>query len=116
MQQNLILEVNLDKLGVGLFHRTYLRMPKKIHLEKPTLKERITLRTLILQCLISEYACSFTILTSIEITIVNGTLTGNDDQASGFHVARIGVAKDDEVGMGIAPREGLRVIRVCDGL
>jgi len=62
-----------------------------------------------------EKACSITILTSIEITIVNGTLTGNDDQASGFHVARI-VAKDDEVGMGIAPREGLRVIKVCDGL
>ena len=50
------------------------------------------------------------------VTFINGTLTGDDDEGHGSHVAGIAAAKDNEVGMmGIAPGARLWAIKVCDG-
>jgi hypothetical protein len=49
------------------------------------------------------------------VTFANGTLTGEDDQGHGSHVAGIAAAKDNEVGIvGIAPGARLWAIKVCE--
>lgn len=49
------------------------------------------------------------------VSFVNGTLTGDDDQGHGSHVAGIAAAKDNDIGiLGIASGARLWAIKVCD--
>lgn len=50
-----------------------------------------------------------------DVTFINGTTTGNDDNGHGSHVAGIAAAKDNDVGIvGIAPGARIWAIKVCD--
>jgi subtilisin family serine protease len=50
------------------------------------------------------------------VSFVNGTISGDDDQGHGSHVAGIAAAKDNDIGIvGIAPGARLWAIKVCDG-
>ncbi len=52
-----------------------------------------------------------------DVTFINGTTTGNDDNGHGSHVAGIAAAKDNDVGIvGIAPGARIWAIKVCDAL
>ena len=52
-----------------------------------------------------------------DVTLINGTTTGNDDNGHGSHVAGIAAAKDNDKGIvGIAPGARIWAIKVCDGL
>jgi subtilisin len=52
-----------------------------------------------------------------DVTFINGTTTGNDDNGHGSHVAGIAAAKDNDKGIvGIAPGARIWAIKVCDGL
>ena len=50
-----------------------------------------------------------------DVTFINGTSSGNDDNGHGSHVAGIAAAKDNDVGIvGIAPGARIWAIKVCD--
>jgi subtilisin family serine protease len=50
-----------------------------------------------------------------DITFINGTTSGNDDNGHGSHVAGIAAAKDNDIGIvGIAPGARIWAIKVCD--
>jgi subtilisin family serine protease len=50
-----------------------------------------------------------------DVTFLNGTTTGNDDNGHGSHVAGIAAAKDNDVGIvGVAPGARIWAIKVCD--
>jgi subtilisin family serine protease len=50
-----------------------------------------------------------------DVTFINGTTSGNDDNGHGSHVAGIAAAKDNGVGtVGIAPGARIWAIKVCD--
>jgi subtilisin family serine protease len=50
-----------------------------------------------------------------DVTFINGTTTGNDDNGHGSHVAGIAAAKDNDIGIvGIAPGARIWAIKVCD--
>ena len=50
-----------------------------------------------------------------DVSFVNGTTTGNDDNGHGSHVAGIAAAKDNDMGIaGIAPGARIWAIKVCD--
>jgi subtilisin family serine protease len=50
-----------------------------------------------------------------DVTFINGTTTGNDDNGHGSHVAGIAAAKDNDVGIvGVAPGARIWAIKVCD--
>jgi subtilisin family serine protease len=50
------------------------------------------------------------------VTFINGTTTGNDDNGHGSHVAGTAAAKDNNIGtVGIAPGARIWAIKVCDG-
>ena len=50
-------------------------------------------------------------------TFINGTITGNDDNGHGSHVAGIAAAKDNGKGIvGISPGARIWAVKVCDGL
>lgn len=50
-----------------------------------------------------------------DVTFINGTTTGNDDNGHGSHVAGIAAAKDNDVGVvGVAPGARIWAIKVCD--
>jgi subtilisin family serine protease len=50
-----------------------------------------------------------------DVTFINGTATGNDDNGHGSHVAGIAAAKDNDVGIvGVAPGARIWAIKVCD--
>jgi hypothetical protein len=52
-----------------------------------------------------------------DVTFINGTTTGNDDNGHGSHVAGIAAAKDNDIGIvGIAPGARIWAIKVCDSL
>ncbi|MGA7543203.1 MAG: S8 family serine peptidase, partial [Nitrososphaeraceae archaeon] len=52
-----------------------------------------------------------------DVTLINGTTTGNDDNGHGSHVAGIAAARDNDKGIvGIAPGARIWAIKVCDGL
>ena len=52
-----------------------------------------------------------------DVTFINGTTTGNDDNGHGSHVAGIAAAKDNDMGIvGIAPGARIWAIKVCDSL
>jgi subtilisin family serine protease len=49
------------------------------------------------------------------VTFINGTTTGNDDNGHGSHVAGIAAAKDNGIGIvGIVPGARIWAIKVCD--
>jgi hypothetical protein len=51
-----------------------------------------------------------------DVTVINGTTTGNDDNGHGSHVAGIAAAKDNNIGtVGVAPGARIWAIKVCDG-
>jgi subtilisin family serine protease len=50
-----------------------------------------------------------------DVTFINGTTTGNDDNGHGSHIAGIAAAKDNDIGIvGIAPGARIWAIKVCD--
>ncbi len=50
-----------------------------------------------------------------DVTFINETTSGNDDNGHGSHVAGIAAAKDNDVGIvGIAPGARIWAIKVCD--
>jgi hypothetical protein len=50
-----------------------------------------------------------------DVTFINGTTTGNDDNGHGSHVAGVAAAKDNDVGIvGIASGARIWAIKVCD--
>jgi subtilisin family serine protease len=50
-----------------------------------------------------------------DVTFINGTTTGNDDNGHGSHVAGIAAAKDNDLGIvGIAPGARIWALKVCD--
>jgi len=50
-----------------------------------------------------------------DVTFINGTTTGNDDNGHGSHVAGTAAAKDNDLGIvGIAPGARIWAIKVCD--
>ena len=50
-----------------------------------------------------------------DVSIINGTTTGNDDNGHGSHVAGVAAAKDNDLGIvGIAPGARIWAIKVCD--
>jgi subtilisin family serine protease len=50
-----------------------------------------------------------------DVTFINGTITGNDDNGHGSHVAGIAAAKDNDIGIvGISPGARIWAIKVCD--
>jgi len=52
-----------------------------------------------------------------DVTFVNGTTTGNDDNGHGSHVAGTAAAKDNDIGIvGVAPGARIWAIKVCDSL
>jgi hypothetical protein len=49
------------------------------------------------------------------VTFINGTATGNDDNGHGSHIAGIAAAKDNDIGIvGIAPGARIWAVKVCD--
>ena len=52
-----------------------------------------------------------------DVSLINGTISGNDDNGHGSHVAGIAAAKDNDVGIvGIAPGARIWAIKACDAL
>ena len=50
-----------------------------------------------------------------DVTFINGTATGDDDNGHGSHVAGVAAAKDNDIGIvGIAPGARIWAIKVCD--
>jgi subtilisin family serine protease len=50
-----------------------------------------------------------------DVSFVNGTTTGNDDNGHGSHVAGIAAAKNNDIGIaGIAPGARIWAIKICD--
>ena len=50
-----------------------------------------------------------------DVTFINGTTSGNDDNGHGSHVAGVATARDNDVGIvGIAPGARIWAIKVCD--